>query len=346
MQFPNPMAKRDKYDLEVRDGLAIKPLILVLQVLTVALKQKDRITFDELAYFVLNSLDSLQGKFSGPEIYSQIIRYRSSGKAIREFHGSRDRQHIKESLSLLVLSNLIQTDGTSYWINSAEEATVIELCSEPANKGLFRNRYANEAHEVFQQEWKKFLTDYSSASPMLLETDVKALAHVPMRVTKSKSRRAANDIGREGELLVLDLENKALKDAFPEQGIEALDYSAKRGIGYDIESVFHKDHTLHGKQHRIEVKSTLRVTRPNFDKNGIPDSFVLTRSEKQAVDIYKESFSIYRVYIFSGGYLVHVLRNPAALGNSGKIRFTPDNWTAEYRPGDVFHPEHIIEVLI
>lgn len=343
MQFPNPMAKKNKYDLEVADGLSVKPLVLVLEVLNEARKNNnDRVSFSEIAYFILNSEPALQGKHESTYIYSVILRSRIKKLALPQFTGSRERQHIKESLSLLVLANLVRTDGELYWTNDKEAAVIEEICLQGSKSSLFRLRQPLEDHEIFQQAWKKNLTDYSTASPLLLETDVSALgAAIPKVAHRLKSKKSTHDIGREGELLVLDYENKALESAFKGKGVVAIDYTAKRGIGFDIESVFHDDPTLLGKAHRIEVKSTLRVTKPALGSSPIPDSFNLTRSEKQAIEIYGDTFSVYRVYLYAGGYIIQILRNPALLGSKGVMKFTPENWTAEYMPS-VLGSEHRI----
>ena len=120
LQFPNPSAKKHKFDAEVSDGLGVKPLVLVLELLRVAHEHKDRVSFDELAFYVLNSFEALTGKHTGSTLYADIQRSRLSKVIIPPFVGSAARQHIKESLNLLALANLIRTDSFEYWINQFE----------------------------------------------------------------------------------------------------------------------------------------------------------------------------------------------------------------------------------
>lgn len=344
LQFPNPMAKKHKFDQEVADGLNCRPLVIVLDALLVAHENNDQISFDEISFFILNNLESLRGRYSGQTLYEAIQAARTEGQAVPKLSGSFGRQHIKESLSLLVLSNLVLTDSYSYWLNPLELATTKEILHSTAKKPLFRPLDSNEQHDEFQQRWKRFLTDVSTANPLLLSTDVKAVfPGAPQRLVHPKDR-LAGDIGREGELLVLDLENKSLEKAFPGEGMQASDFTAKRGIGFDIQSWFHNEQDRLRQLHRIEVKSTLRVTKPELKSKAVPDGFVMTRSEMKAVETYGETYSIFRVYIYNGGYLVHVLRNPLELRGNGSVSFTPDTWSASYSPSDVSNISFVMEV--
>lgn len=347
LQFPNPSAKKHKFDAEVADGLGVKPLVLVLELLRIAHDHNDRISFDELAFYVLNSFEALSGTHTGSTLYADIQRSRLSKVIIPPFVGSAARQHIKESLNLLALANLIRTDSHEYWINQFELDAIDEICKISSSSSLFRARNSFETHDEYQQSWKKYLTDISTVPIGIFTTQVAALGSVaPQRLVAGKSRRRATDIGREGELLVLDLENAAIELSFPGSGWTAQDYTAKRGIGFDIESIFYSEPSLKGKPHRIEVKSTVRVTKPDIRNSVAPDGFTLTRSEKRALDIYKETFSIYRVYIYAGGYDIHILRNPAELNQEKIINFVPDTWSAEYVPSSI--PAHcqIIEETV
>jgi hypothetical protein len=347
LQFPNPSAKKHKYDQEVADGLGIKPLVLVLDLLQTAHQHKDKISFEEIAYYVLNSTEALMGKHTGSTLYAIILRSRAAKVVIPSFQGSAARQHIKEALNLLILANLVRSDSLEYWVNQFEEEAINAICSQAATDNLFRLRGGFESHDDYQQAWKIFLTDISSVPVDLYSTKVAALGAVaPLRLIAGKPKRRATDIGREGELLVIDLENAAIELAFPGSGWVAQDYTAKRGIGFDIESIFHNVPALHGTPHRIEVKSTVRVTKPDLRTATAPDSFVLTRSEKKALDVYKETFSIYRVYIYAGGYDIHILRNPLELTKKSILNLSPDTWSADYLPSAIPPHYEIIECSI
>jgi hypothetical protein len=64
-----------------------------------------------------------------------------------------------------------------------------------------------------------------------------------------------------------------------------------------------------------------------------------------AVDTYLDSFSIYRVYIFAGGYHIHILRNPANLRKEKVVNFMPDTWIAQYVPSSLSEEHPLIEVV-
>jgi hypothetical protein len=264
--------------------------------------------------------------------------------ALPDFHGSRNQQQMKELLKILLLANLIQTNSQNYWLNSLEMAAIDAICESSAIANLFRQRSANESHKDFQNSWRKQLGDVQSVPYDTFATSVASLGvKAPTRVTTSRQRRHSAEIGREGELMVLELENQALEKAFPGRGLAAQDLTAIRGIGFDIKSFFHNETSLMGEDHHIEVKSTKRVTRPSLGSVQMPDSFTLTRSEMKALETYKEHFSIYRVYLYSGGYVCHVLRNPSKLHEIDTMTFAPDNWTVEYLPSDIPEYSQIIE---
>lgn len=347
LQFPNPSAKKHKYDEEVEDGLGVRPLVLVLEVLRCAERHQERLTFDELAYFVLNSREALKGGISAESIYRDIFRLRAIRGTTPDFVGSNARQHIKEALNLLILANLIRTDSHEYWINALENSTIEYICRASSGAHLFRIRNATESHEEFQQFWKKYLTEISGEEASNFETSISALGTLsPERLVDTRQGKKPADIGREGELLVLEIEDKALEAAFPGKGLKAIDYTAKRGIGFDIESIFHSELRNNGSPHYIEVKSTIRVTKPDLVNSDTPDGFTLTRSERQAMDAYRHLFSIYRVYIYSGGSVVHILRNPSELSEKKLIHLVPETWSAVYLPSVVAESCKLLEVSV
>lgn len=347
LQFPNPSAKIHKYDAEIADSLAVKPLVLALELFLVAFEKKDKINFEELAYYLFNSVEALRGEHTGVSLHKDIMESRKRRIRFPSFTGSAARQHIKEALNLLVLANLIRSDGNQYWLNQFEVDSAKAITALGANNNLFRTRNVGETHDEFQQEWKKFLTSITGISSSLLETDIAALGAIaPKRLVAGKPKRRATDIGRAGELLVLDLENEAIEMNFPGKGWSAMDYTAMRGIGFDIESIFYDGSMFHGTPHRIEVKSTIRVTKPDVRGATTPDGFTLTRSEKMATESYGETFSIYRVYIYSGGYDIHILRNPAELGRKGLMNFVPDTWSIQYHPSDIPDDYELIEATV
>jgi hypothetical protein len=345
LQFPNPSAKKNKYDDEVSDRLCSRPLVLTLEVLKFASQNETRITFQEIAYYILNNSEALKGEITAHHVYSTIIGSREAKINLPEFEGSAARQHIKEALNLLVLSNLVRSENNTYWLNSLEEEAINEICKSSSNTNLFRSRYENETHDHFQQQWKKYLTQISNISLDIFQTKIGTFVdEVESQLEQNLTRLTANEVGREGELLVLNFENGELRKHFPEEKWQALDLTSRRGIGFDIQSVFYDEPVLIGSNHYIEVKSTLRVTKPNLREVFVPDSFNLTRSEKLAIDSYGELFSVYRVYIHRSGYDIHVLRNPSQLYVENKMKLTPNNWIAEYVPSDIPTCCRVIEV--
>ena len=345
LQFPNPSSKKQTYDQEVSDGLGVRPLVLVLETLRKAHDKKDSVSLLEIAYFILNSEEALKGTHTGASIYADITKARSIKKQIPTLSGSRALQHIKEGMNLLVVANLVRESVSQYQINPWEMETITEICKDGSNGQIFRVRNASESHFDFQQLWKKHLTSLVSVPIDIFNTKVEALAGgIPPKLVSSKIPRQAHEIGRKGELLVIELENLHLSDAYPGEGLQALDYTAKRGIGFDILSIFYNDPVKNRLPHQIEVKTTARVTKPDLSKYTTPDGFTLTRSEKQALDTYGDGFSIYRVFIYVGGSIVQILRDPSKLAQRGKFTLTPETWSAQFTPSEHLGAKNIIEV--
>lgn len=113
MQFPNGSQKvGTTVRQRVEDKICIRPNAFLLQLLLIAKTANIDITKRDLGYYVLNSLDVLQGKASPYEVLEQIVRDQKDG-VVRTINvpgkaGSYNWQHINEQMNYLELANLIR----------------------------------------------------------------------------------------------------------------------------------------------------------------------------------------------------------------------------------------------
>ena len=116
-QFPNGMQKNNTIFQRVVDGISLKPYAFMLKSLLIAKENNLSLTKKEIGYYILNSLDVLQGIATPEEVIEAIKEDKQKGIIrIIDTEGkasSYDYQHINEQLNYLELANLIRmgTDG-------------------------------------------------------------------------------------------------------------------------------------------------------------------------------------------------------------------------------------------
>ena len=72
MQFPNGMQNIPTLKERIENRINIRPNAFVLKLLLIARRARTDITIDEIGYYVLNSLDVLQGKATPDEVLREI----------------------------------------------------------------------------------------------------------------------------------------------------------------------------------------------------------------------------------------------------------------------------------
>lgn len=73
LQFPNGMNKIQYVEQFVDDKLSIQQYPFILKTLSLAEQNKVYLTVSDIGYYILNSLDVLQGKASPAEVINQIL---------------------------------------------------------------------------------------------------------------------------------------------------------------------------------------------------------------------------------------------------------------------------------
>ena len=80
MQFPNGMQKVSTTVAQrVQDGICVRPYAFILKLLQIAKVANVELTKKNMGYYVLNSLDVLQGKASPYEVLETIVEDRKNG---------------------------------------------------------------------------------------------------------------------------------------------------------------------------------------------------------------------------------------------------------------------------
>lgn len=130
MQFPNGMQKISTTVVQrVADKICIRPNAFVIKLLQIAETAKMPITKKSLGYYVLNSLDVLQGHASPYEVLESISKDSRDGiERDIVVHGkasSYTHQHINEQINYLELANLIRvTDDKRIVLNPNEKQSI------------------------------------------------------------------------------------------------------------------------------------------------------------------------------------------------------------------------------
>ena len=103
MQFPNGTQKSQTLLERVADGIKIRPNAFILKLLTIAKTAKVDVTKKDIGYYVLNSLDVLQGNASPYEVLEAISEDKKHGIerniVVPGKANSYNYQHINEQLN-------------------------------------------------------------------------------------------------------------------------------------------------------------------------------------------------------------------------------------------------------
>jgi hypothetical protein len=133
MQFPNGSQKKDLPN-HINNGICIRQYPFILKVMLLAKSNNVTLTKKEIGYYLLNSLDVLQGKANPLEVYDAIASDRKNsierdivtpGK-----NRSYDWQHITEQINLLELANLVVVNNNDEVLLNQNEANTIQLFAE------------------------------------------------------------------------------------------------------------------------------------------------------------------------------------------------------------------------
>jgi len=313
-----------------------------LALLTNAKQNSIILAKNEIAYYVLNSLEVLQGKVEPDMVLAKIIEDRNNetfNKVYTEESqgGSYDMQHINEQLNLMELANLIVIDlHNNVLMNNNEQNAINEFISSLAEDLFFSfEGYAQsdlDTRKKFANDWTIYYSKLSETSSTTFVTTASSLGVVVTPEGQALRAQGVSTkvLGDEGELYVYEYEQKRVSN-FNQRLVNKIKWvGPQRGLGYDIQSIFaeHGERAEFAKY--IEVKSTKRVTAPKLDDETWQDSIGMTRNEIVAAQQHKESYFIYRVYFTKEEVIVFVIDNPYKKSDENVVFLKPTQYRMEF----------------
>src|SRR5690606_11019539 len=126
-QFPNGTQAIQTVQKRIDDKIHFKPFHYILTLLNEAKKVNLVLTKTEIGYYVLNTLEVLQGRINTTVMLNKIIEDRNNGifkKITLIKNSSWTFQHISGQINLLLLANLIRVVEDNVYLNSLEKTTL------------------------------------------------------------------------------------------------------------------------------------------------------------------------------------------------------------------------------
>lgn len=324
-QFPNGEKKVDKVYEDFSNGIQLKPFCFVIAMLKEAMKQNVLLHKQEVGFYALNNHDVLKGKVTAIEVVNRIVKDRECGIKRNPLSGSYEWQHIKEQFNLLELTNLIETDSSYIWLNSAEEQTIDLFIRQEKHFILpVQDVDYKDIQELrnFIDDWRHCKGMYDDSLNSLQSSEVAVVTSSSVE-NKTTTIKSTVDLGDEGEALVYKLEQERILAYKPRLVNKVILLGKTKGLGYDISSIEADENNKNPEFARyIEVKSTRRVTEPKFGSSW-SDSLNLTAKEWIAAQQYGEYYNIYRVYFTKNKIIIVRIQNPYLLAQKDLIDVYP-----------------------
>lgn len=339
LQFPNGMDKLQTVQERIDRHISVRPLCFVLSVVKVASDINIALQIDEIAYYVLNSLDALQGRVSAEKIVERIKSDRQEGihnlvHAVGKA-SSYNMQHINELLSLLELANLISIRRRHVYLNLNESAT-IELFIKATTKSLL---FKMEQYDLTDKagklkmyaDWSKYYSDLSIEAQSNFITSVAALG-VPSTILNGQTLAVSGtkQLGDDGEEYIYQYEKKRVSTFNSRLAGKVKHVGQQRGLGYDILSVVAERGGDEEFAMYLEVKSTKRVTAPDPTSDTWTDQVGVTRNEWIAAQQHGAYYRIYRVYFTASGVHIFIVKNPYQKVEDGIMFATAMQYSVEF----------------
>ena len=341
MQFPNGMQKvSTTVAKRVEDEISVRPNAFVLKLLQIAQTAGVTITKKALGYYVLNSLDVLQGHANPYEVLEAIVKDQKDGIehdiSVPGKASSYTHQHINEQINYLELANLIYTNSAGeVWLNQ-NESNAIQIFASDWNKAPEFDVYAYDLSSVdgrkrFEKDWTAYFGKLSD-KVQKFETTATALGVADELPKKKKETNGQTtvEIGDEGEAFVFEYEKNRVFKFNPRLVNRVLSLGKTKGLGYDIQSVVAEEGEKSDFAKYIEVKSTKRVTEPNLSDAYWMDTLNITRNEWIAAQQHGEFYCIYRVYFVRGRILMYVINNIHQKQVDKKIDIVPLTYRIDF----------------
>ena len=337
-QFPNGMDSIHTIEEKISQNISIRQFPFVLELLNIAKENNTKITKDEIAYFVLNSLEVLQSIVPPIQVYEKIIEYRNLGKIVKVKDdgkaSSYSMQHINEQLNLLELANLIRTDHKVIYLNPYEKVAIDYIRSfhdKKPNFDVYQYSFSSiEDRKRLLHDWQVYFSSVDKGGIELFSTSINAIQFNIEEKAPKISDFDKIALGDDGESFVFTYEKEKVEKYDKRLTNKVLLLGKTKGLGYDIQSIFADGSEKSEFVHYIEVKSTKRVTVPNEGIDGWIDAITLTRNEWIAAEQHSNSFSIYRVYFTPEKIIVYVIRNPYLKNQERLVKCTPINYRLDF----------------
>ena len=337
-QQPNGSQKiqtttRDK----IENGINFKPYHFLLALLKTAAIRKIILTKNEVAYYVLNALQVLQGKVSIDEVLKAIEADRVKGienKVDTSKNYAWGYQHINEQFDYLELANLIRKDGKSIWLN-ARELSAIDFFIEDLKRPLaidFSKFDIDEkgASKEIELYWQTYFGGLTASEEEKFTTTIDSLeATLPSDELPKTLGISKIEMGNEGENFVLQVERDIVKSFNPRLVNKVNHHGKTKGLGYDITSIEASRNKKNPEYLRyIEVKATKRVHPPDF--TDTIDTINLTRNEWVAAEQQSNHFYIYRIYFTTKGTFINIIKDPVKKNDDELLYATPTIYRLEF----------------
>lgn len=340
-QFPNGMQKTNTIRQRIIDGISLKPYAFILKSLLIAKEISLSLTKKEIAYYILNSLDVLQGIATPKEVIDAIRKDKQKG-IIRIINtegkaSSYDYQHINEQLNYLELANLIRIGTDGLVELNFREINTIHLFVNSLNIPLMfsfkdYDLSLDEDVQKMHVEWNLYYSQLSDeASNFATTLESLGITSATSGVESQEGvKESTITFGDEGENYVYNYEKERVAKVNKRLANKVLSLGKTKGLGYDIQSVIAEPGERMEFVKYIEVKSTRRVTPPNIQDSNWYDTINITRNEWVAAQQHKEFYSIYRVYFVRNDVIIHIMDNIEQKHNEGKISVVPITYRVDY----------------
>lgn len=349
MQFPNGTQKINTVLERIENGIKIRPYAFLLKVLQIADSKSIFLSKQEIGYYILNSLDVLQGKATPFEVINAIILDRrrniqrtihSPGKA-----SSYDWQHINEQINMLELANLVIICDNVVKLNlkeiSAIEKFTADATIEPSFDVYSYDLSTKEGREQFYFDWDVYFGSLSDKAESF-STDIASLIDIADTDAEDDSESEEETgnttvIGDEGEKYVLAYEKKRVSNFNSRLVNKVIHLGKTKGLGFDIQSVIAEPGEYAEFVKYIEVKSTKRITAPDINDVLWFDTINLTRNEWIAAKQHGSFYHIYRVYFTREQVIIFIISDINQKDKDGIINAVPTMYRIDFRNDAVNH---------
>ncbi|WNY99489.1 DUF3883 domain-containing protein [Sulfurospirillum sp. 'SP'] len=334
-QFPNGTQAIQTVKERIANKIKFKPFHFIIALLNIASQEQIILNKSELGYYVLNSLEVLQGLISPHEVIETIKHDRENKITKKLENTSFNTQHIREQLNLLALANMIDFDGQNVILNLSEMKTISFFLSELSTPLKFDiYKYNLENHDICKlmySEWEKYFGQLAVENFEILDTSVESLQRkitTPLKMQKGVNYTI---LGDEGEEYVFELEKARVGKTHSRLVNKVLLLGKQKGLGYDIMSVEAQENYEDPEFARfIEVKATKRATEPSLEDSSWVDSVNLTRKEWIAAKQHRQAYNLYRVYFTATSTIIRKINDPYGKSEQGLLSILPTMYRMDF----------------